>query len=341
MYLKRQNHREADFYSLCESYRKGNCWKHRTLVELGTDPEEYIEYAGGNSFYVRESLEEELRRLNADYSSRELEALFITFLDPGIRRIIERFQEAGAPKGAWRRLSPETLLARRRALHPFDKRRLHYLRCGRVHIGNLEAKPWKFLNVLLDKSRDEIESLLAEMEQNLPAHEIRRYLYTAFGLEDHFRDLPTRYQPEALDPFRVEEVFIQELCGLNRDGRFFSGVDDHDSAGLHPYLRKYAILYFDSTIDPRMIWDEEAAAFTRRRRFSGKPGAPSGPMSGREKEACRGFGLSLTDFKNMDRQELIRTYRRLAMKSHPDKGGDKEAFVRLKAAYECLLKIKG
>jgi DnaJ-class molecular chaperone len=42
----------------------------------------------------------------------------------------------------------------------------------------------------------------------------------------------------------------------------------------------------------------------------------------------------------MDRRELIRHYRRMAKQSHPDTGGDKEAFVHIKAAFECLLRRK-
>jgi len=340
LYLKRQIIRGEDHYTIRESYPSEGCWRHRTLVDLGINPEAYIEYPGGNSFYIRESLEEELRRLNADYSSREMEALFIPFLDPSIRRIIERFQRSGDSQSPWRRCSPEELPGRQRALHSFDKRRLHYLRFGRVHIGNLEAKPWKFLNVLHDKSRDEIENLLGDMERELPPREVHRYIYTALGLENHFRHLLTRYQPEALDPFKVEEFFLRDLCRLNLDKLFFSGVDDHDPALLHPYLWKYAILYFDSTFDPRMVWDEYAADFVWTHQFSGRDGASSGPLSGSEKEACRKLGIPLNDFEKMDRQALIRLYRRLAMKSHPDKGGDKESFVHVKAAYECLMKRK-
>jgi hypothetical protein len=341
LYLKRANHGSNPSYFLCESYRSGGCWKYRVLVALGSNPEEYIEYPGGNSFYVRESLEEELRRVNPHYSSRELEALLLPFVDPSIRSIIEQFQRPGTRKTQRNSTSSLEMLERQRELNSFDKRRLHYLRFGRVHIGNLEAKPWTFLNVLLDKSRDEIESLLGEMEWDLPPQENRRYLYTAFGLERHFRDLLTRYQPEALDPFRVEECFLEDLCRLNRDEPFFRGVDDHDLTLLHPYLRKYVILYFDSTFDPQMVWDEDGADFVRRRQFSQGSGAFSGPVSGQEKEACRSLGIAVNDFQKMNRQELIRAYRKLAMKFHPDVGGDKEAFVEVKAAYECLLKRKG
>jgi hypothetical protein len=340
LYLKRHHHGGLDLYSLRESYCSGDCWKHRTLIDLGPDPGAYIEYPGGNSFYIRESLEEELRRLNADYASGELEALFIPFLDPSIRRVIERFQRPEAPQSRWRGRSPEELLRRHGALHSFDKRRLHYLRFGRVHIGNLEARPWTFLNVLLDKSRDEIETLLGDMELALPPNETYRYLYTAFGLEIRFRQMLTRYRPEALDPFKVEAFFLQDLCRLNQDKRFFSGVDDHDPALLHPYLRKYVILYFDNPFDPRILYDDDVADFVRSRQFYKRSGASSGPMSESEKQACTRLGITVAEFGKMDRRELIRLYRRSAMKSHPDKGGEKEIFVRMKAAYECLLKRK-
>lgn len=339
MYLKHQVLRGDDHYTIRESYPSGGCWKHRTLIDLGPEPEVHIAYPGGNSFYIRESLEEELRTQGVEYSQDELESLFIPFLDPEIRRIIERFK---SPKGSrWKHCPPEELVHRHRALHVFDKRRLHYLRFGRVHIGDLDTRPWKFLNVLLDKSRDEIETLLQEMEWELPPYEIRRYLYTAFGLERHFGHLLTRYQPEALDPFKVEEVFQEDLCRLNRDDHFFWGVDDHDPAVLHPYLRKYAILYYDSPLDPRIVWDEYVADFVWRHRFSRRPGTFSGGLSVSEKEACRCLGIPLVDFEKMDREELIRIYRRLALESHPDRGGDKEAFIRVTAAYECLLRRKG
>ncbi|MDZ7696822.1 MAG: DnaJ domain-containing protein [Deltaproteobacteria bacterium] len=42
----------------------------------------------------------------------------------------------------------------------------------------------------------------------------------------------------------------------------------------------------------------------------------------------------------MDRQALIRCYRRLAKKTHPDQGGDDSRFVEIKTAYEDLLKMK-
>jgi len=339
VYLKHETIRGDHRYTIRESCRRDGCLKHRILFDLGADPGAYIEYPGGNSFYIRESLEEDLQHQGVEYSERELEGLFIPFLDPHVRRIVERFSRPESSR--WKHCSSEELLRRHKALHAFDKRRLHYLRFGRVHIGDLEAKPWKFLNVLLEKSRDETETLLEEMERELPPHEIRRYLYTALGLQRSFRHLPTRYHPEALDPFKVEEAFLEELCRLNRDRHFFQGVDDHDATTLHPYLQKYAILYFDSAFDPNIVWDEYVTDFVWRHRFSRRFGSARGGTSGSEKEACLHLGITITEFEKMDRRELSRIYRRLALKAHPDQGGDKESFIRVKAAYECLLQHKG
>jgi len=40
-------------------------------------------------------------------------------------------------------------------------------------------------------------------------------------------------------------------------------------------------------------------------------------------------------------QDVTRAFRRLARQSHPDKGGSKEAFQRINAAYEALTKVGG
>jgi len=339
MYLKRQHQKDGYNYVLCESYRDDGCWKHRRLMDLGPDPGEYIEYPGGNGFYIHETVEEKLRARGTDFSYDDLEAVFIPFLDPHIRRIVERFQTPAASRKRWRDCSDHELLKHHRKLHSFDKRRLHYLRCGRVNIGDVDSKPWKFLNVLLEKSRDEMESFFDRMELELPVQEIRRYLYAALHLQTHFRHLLTRNQPEFLDPVKVEHYFLEDLCRLNRDEGFFRGVEKHDPGKLHPYLVKYLVLYFDHTFDPRLAWDEVVGDFVWRHQFYRKPHSHAG-MSPSEREACQRIGLTLAEFQKMDRRELIRHYRRMAKKSHPDTGGDKEAFVHIKAAFECLLRRK-
>jgi|GEM_PF-88416 len=340
VYLKRKYRHGRAHYILRESYLDGKCWKCRNLMDLGQEPGSFIEYPGGNGFYLHEVVEDTLRRQGAHYSDDELEAVFIPFLRADIRRIVERFSVPSNPAKRWRSCSQNELMRRHRELHFFDKRRLHYLRCGRVEMGDLDSRPWKFLNVLLDKSRDEIEALFEVMEQQLPPHEIRPYLYTALQMQTHFRHLLTRNQPAALDPEKIDHYFVEDLCRLNRDERFFRGVEPHDLGTLHPYLVKYLIMFFDHAFDPRSVWAEYAADFRWRHQFYREPPHPHGGMSPAEQEACQVLGISLNDFQKMDRPELSRCYRHLAKKAHPDRGGDDQAFVTLKAAYEFLLRRK-
>lgn len=249
MYLKQQVINKYRHFIVCESYRDGDCWRSRQLMDLGPDPERHIVYPGGNSFYVEESVEDRLRQKGSHVSSGEIEKLFMPFVDAEIRRNVERFERPVRRVKGRDRLGREELLKRQRGLHPFDKRRLHYLRCGRVNIGNLDARPWKFLNVLLDKSRDELETVLIEMEQALPPHEIREYIYTALHMQGHFRHLLTRHQPAFLDQEKLENHLVEDLCRLNRDPAFFKGVVHHDPDNLHPYLIRYLIFFFDTPFD--------------------------------------------------------------------------------------------
>jgi len=339
MYLKRHRSGNAYHHLLSESYWNGECWTHRRLMDLGPDPGAYIEYPGGNSFYINETLIDALAQMGKGDANDALEAVLKPFLDPRIRRIIERFERRKNPVKRWREFhSKETLLAYQRNLHPFDKRRLHYLRYGRVHIGDLDGQPRSFLYVLFEKSRDEIEHLIEEMERELPPRELHPYLYTALRLQDRFRHLLTRYHPSTMDPEKLDGYFLDALCRLNQEEGFFKGVNHPDPDSLHPYLVKYLLFYFDNPMGPNMAGDEYVNDFMGRHRFH-RPPQPRPPATSR-RTACRILGISLTEFQQMDRQALIRCYRRLAKKTHPDQGGDESRFVEIKTAYEDLLKMK-
>jgi len=334
LYLRRVPYDDGYHYVIRESFLRQGCWQHRNLMDLGKDPESYIEYTGGNGFYFDDAVEEALNGKGVEYSTEELEGLFLPFLDPEIRRIIENFNHGASGTSRWKHLSHEEMVERQGALHSLDKRRLHYLRCGRINIGSLEGRPWKFLNVLLEKSRDEIEHVIERMERELKPQEVRPYLYTAFHLQSWFPHHPMRHRPAALDPERVDECFLEELCRLNRDPLFFRGVSNHRRDSLHPYLRKYAILYFDS----QFAWRPFAAEDLRDRMWWRQFRQPvSGQPALQTDEACRRLGISREEYGNMNHEELIRCYRRRAKALHPDGGGDHDSFVALTEAYECLM----
>lgn len=339
VYLKRKRRKNQDHYILSESYHEDGIWKYRKLMDLGADPAEYIVYPGGNAFYIKESLEETLNWSATDFSYDELEALFMPFLKPRIRRIVESFQRRGPIDKHWKAMNPETLYQYQNRLHDFDKRRLHYLRYGRVEIGKLEGRSWPFLNVLLERSRDEIEHVIQGMETDISPYEIRPYLYTALNLQTHFQHLLTRFQPAALDPEKVNEHFVKDLFRLNRDKHFFIGVEDHDPDTLHAYLVKYLDLYFNHTFDPDAVREEYIQDFIWRHQFY-RPPRHSHELSGTEKKACEILAITQEDFKGMTRRELIKCYRIRAKETHPDMGGKREVFVQVQEAYECLIKQK-
>jgi hypothetical protein len=52
VYLARKNIKGVTHYSIRESYRDGDHFLSRELVDLGTHPAEHIIYPGGDAFYI-------------------------------------------------------------------------------------------------------------------------------------------------------------------------------------------------------------------------------------------------------------------------------------------------
>lgn len=337
MYLRRTSTSQGYHYLLRESYIHEGSWKHRDLVDLGADPGEYIEYPGGNGFYFNSELEDRLHTQGVEYTSEDLEALFLPFMKPHVRRIVEMFGGGERSLNTRQLGSDAEQMRRQSVLHVFDQRRLHYLRCGRVDIGRLDQRVWKFLNVLYDKSRDEIENLIEDMEQQLQSREIRPYLFTAFQLQSYFPHNPLRHQPATLDGERVDDYFLEEICRMNRDFSYFRGIVDHDARNLHPYLTRYVILYFDHDFDRHSLWNQYIEDFMQARRRYRPP--QSRPAMA-DQEAYSVFELDEETVRQMSRRELIRLYRRRAKEIHPDTGGDHDAFIRLTEAFASLLAKK-
>ncbi len=216
-----------------------------------------------------------------------------------------------------------------KGLHPFDVRRLCFLRFCQIDLGNVLQRPLPFLNKLLDKSRDEIEQMIGFMELDLKPFFMRGYLYTIFGLPDRFAPRMTRFIPEQQDEDLLDRYFLEEICGLNSDvGYLTPGAVPTAHPGLHPYLQKYLFWYFD--------------VFYKGPWMGGAGSSPRPPYVGPSfKEHLETLGLSPDAFAELTEKGLKALFRKKAMELHPDRGGDHEAFIALQRAYMVLLKRKG
>ncbi len=300
-------------------------------MDLGPDIFAHINYAGTHVFWINPEIEETLREMGVQFVSEDLEEVFKPFLRPDIRKIIERFEPVRRSPGQIGRTVDELAPAHRK-VHLFDARRLYFLRLGRIDWGELGAKHWKFLNKLLCKSRDEIEVLIDGMERQLRPREYATYVYASLGiallLPRALRDHPGGLSLEKMDRFVIEA-----LCRINSDEVFFLGVARQNSGGLHPYLIKYAWLYFDFPFQAQIR--AEGSPFEREFR---RPPVSRPSMS--VQAACKVFGITEEQLSQMSRDEITRLFRRKAKNIHPDGGGDHESFLALSKAYGLLLTMK-
>ena len=124
--------------------------------------------------------------------------------------------------------------------------------------------PNSIRRALQGKSRDEIEQGLIEMEAVLRPRELKAYTYTIFDLQQCFAERFAREAPEFLDPLRMDDVFLEALCGLQDDSAFWGGMDP--GARLHDYLARYAVMYFDHAFETRSPAEDYIREFINRHR---------------------------------------------------------------------------
>ncbi len=323
MYLARKRTSQGFRYYLRVSIKEGPFWKAREVVDLGWDPSVYLRYPGGRSFYVDEELEERIRAQGVETDQWELERLFFRFVKPEIREYLYPYVYRHPRKES--RPSRKEQLSRQARYHPFDCRRLLFLKLGSANLGVLKRRPFYFLNVLYEKSRDEIEQLIWDREDRLRPREVIPYLYQALGLEKYFSGKLTRHVPEAQLLEDLDRAFLEALCNLARDESYRMGLSEEEV--LKEYLSRYVILYFDHTEAQRRLIEERAQGEHFRREVLWR--------------AARYFGLSPSVLRKLSREELLSLFRQKAKELHPDQGGDKEAFIELHEIFEALMKALG
>jgi len=334
MYLAQKRVGKKILYFIRESYRNGDHFLSRDLIDLGIDPAEYVIYPGGNAFYIDPAIEERLNELGATFQDHDLEDIFWRFLDRDIQRVLEffRHREVRSRKSKKSERSPEKL---KTAVHIFDKRRLHYLKFGRMEQGYLWLVPEKVFDILCNKSRDEIEQLFLDMEWQLNAREYKAYVYVIFNIQRFFRESFAKKRPQYLKQSHVDDYFVDEICRLNLDPAFWSGMPTGNS--LHEYLTRYVLMYFDYDFILRSWVEDYINDFINSRRDYQSPFVAGSVTLD---EASSIFGETKDSLKKMSKQELIRIFRRKALELHPDTGGDPAKFIELTHAYEVLLGMK-
>ena len=88
MYLARKYKKGAPHYYIRESYWDGHHYLSRDLFDLGTHPDKYIVYPGGNAFYIDPDIEDHLDAMGVSLQLDDLEDIFWRFLDPRIQRVL-------------------------------------------------------------------------------------------------------------------------------------------------------------------------------------------------------------------------------------------------------------
>ncbi|MBI9084879.1 MAG: hypothetical protein JEZ11_14900 [Desulfobacterales bacterium] len=328
MYLARKTIHNRICYFIRDSYLDGDTLKSRDVFNLGGDPGRHIVYPGGNGYYYDDEVVAAVEKCELDPGSDDLDRVFWDFLDPRIRRVIKGFQRPGkaAPVAAEPDLFPH--------IHHFDKRRLHFLKFGDVDPGNIESLSPKMTRVLYHKSRDEIEQYFAAEERILKPTELRTYVFAIFDLQRHFTERFARQFPQGLSVEKMDACFVRDICRLNENEAFWKGMER--AGGLEEYLRKYVIMHFDSEFPSGSPMGDYLRDFMNARRAHRWPAPRPVDMDA----ASELFGVSRQELQAMGRRRLTRLYRNLALRHHPDKGGDGALFGRLTESYQGLLKRK-
>lgn len=329
MYLAAVRENRWYRFEIRESYWDENCYRSRPLADLGHDPAQHIVYPGGRSYYIDPELEDRIMAQGGHPAPEELDDLLWPFVDRDIRHAVEAFRRRQRP--------PETAGAVDRGLpvHLFDKRRVHFLRFGRMDQGHIGRVPPKIFRPIRNRSRDEIEQYFLQSERILKPHERKAYVYVIFDLQRHFSQLCAKTMPQALDQEAVDTYFVREICRLNRDAAFWAGLPMRDH--LQDYLTRYLIMYFDQDYGQSDFLENLFNQFRNAHRRHRWPDPGAGVSF---KDASRVFGIGEEALRKMDRREFSRLFRKKAMAMHPDQGGRQGDFVRLSEAYRAVMQTK-
>ena len=333
MYLARFMSSGKITYTVRQSVKEKGVYTSRTLFDLGPNPGSYIVYPGGNSFYVQEELVETVEERGQEVDPNELDDLMWPFVDATIRRKLRGFKDRADSRKRPKPLGEMEKEFIHNHLHIIDKRRMNYLRLGTLDQSRVGVVPPQLYRPLLHASRDEIEQHFLRMEWELRPNARAMYVYSFLHLRRFFSEICAGSMPQGLDQEKLDQFFLREICALNADSDFWS--PEEPSSFLHPYLIRYAIMFFDHPFGPTPFLDQIIQDFIARHRFHHPP--PKKQDISRD-EMSTLFEVPRETLMSMSARQITRRYRRVAKKHHPDQGGNQDTFVRLHQAYTWLLK---
>jgi hypothetical protein len=328
MYLAAILEKQWYRFVIRESYWDRGCYRSRDLVDLGCDPTEYIVYPGGRAYYVDPQLEDRILEQGGAFDADELEALFWPFVDEDVRYAVESFRRR-QPRPARKATGDQNA-----AIHLFDKRRVHFLRFGQMDQGFVGRMPPKIFRPVCNRSRDEIEQYFLQAERILKPHERKAYVYVIFDLQRFFSELCAKTMPQGLNQEAVDNFFVQELCRLNTDDRFWAGMPMRDH--LQDYLIRYLLMFFDLDYGRSDFLENLINQFRNAHRRHRWPQKKSMPLQ----KASLVFGIDREELNRLNRRQVTRLFRRKALKCHPDQGGKPTEFIRLSEAYKSIMASK-
>lgn len=298
---------------------------HRIVFDLGHDPGEFVLYPGGNAFYFDEGMESAISSAGIPHDPDELEDLFWPWIKPDIRRAIQSFKNRSS-----RQTEPLTDREKdhiNKIVHPFDKRRTHYLKFGNMDQGPVEIMPAVLFKDHIHRCRDEIEQYFMRQESLLKAHELKSYVFSVFDLQSFFSGMLAKKMPQALNQEKVDTHFLKELCRLN------ASVFNKRTR-LDPYLIRYVVMFFDHPYDRTKLLDDLSQEFIYRHSFHTPPKfLPNIPL----RNALKIFNITKKELNTMTKKHLARLYRKRSRHVHPDTGGSHDNFIKLNNAYDRLL----
>ncbi len=301
MYISRRIAPTGYTYRICESYFESPYYKSRVLFDLGTNPQEFITYYSDVSFSI--DIEEELARSGCKTDQFELEELFLRFLTPEAQRwvIFSQNRRATRKTSIEQGLKPEEF-------HWFDRIRLITLKLDHREPQRVINRKFPFYNKLLNKSRDEIENLLWDMEDRLNFREKSRYLIAIFGIQ-RANSLEER-----------DDAFLRTLCEITKDP--FYCMDLTEAEVLRNYLSRYVWLYFDALSwrrVPRIYQQMEVSLY---------------------QELAFHLGISVEVLVNSSKKEILKIFRQKILATHPDRGGSHEEFIKIRRLMEDFIKLR-